>query len=256
MTSNPDDKGSRSIRALEVAEALAAAGRPLSVAGIAEATGLPKATAHRLCGLLVEQRFLAPDPSGDGLNVGGRLRDLAMEVISADMAHVHRHRILADLSRELGETCNFNIPVGGAMYYVDRVEAEWPLRTQLPVGTRVPLHCTASGKLYLSSLPKARRKKLINAMDLESHTGRTLTDPDALLENLEKIRKDKVGTDDQEFIDGMAAVAVPVMDARGRLAATLACHGPTVRMPLEKALSFVPALRRAAEKLSGGETSG
>ncbi len=250
MAKTPDDMGSRSIRGLAMIEALAGAERPLSAAGIAKATGLPRATVHRLCGLLVDTGFLAPAPAGDGLTIGDRARDLALAIIAADMGHAHRHRILADLSKELGETCNFNIPMGGTMRYVDRVEAEWPLRTQLPVGTQVPLHCTASGKLYLSSLPKARREKLVHAIALEPHTPRTLTSPAALLDSLERIRKDKVGTDDQEFIDGMAAVAVPVLDAKGRLAATLACHGPTVRMPLEKALTFVPALRRAAGKLS------
>ena len=79
----------------------------------------------------------------------------------------------------------------------------------------------------------------------------------ALLANLDDIRREKVGTDNQEFIEGMVAVAVPVTDAKGRLAGTLACHGPTVRMSMERAQSFVPALRRAAAKLSqvGGEAA-
>jgi DNA-binding IclR family transcriptional regulator len=250
MAKNGDEKGSRSIRALEIAEALVNAGRPLSAAKIADATGLPKATVHRLCGLLVETGFIAPVPTGDGLSVGPRLRELAMATVAVDMEHSQRHRVLTDLSQEIGETCNFNIPIGGEMYYIDRVETKWPLRTQLPIGSRVPLHCTASGKLYLASLPAGRRRQLVRSIELVPHTGGTITDAETLLANLEKIRREKVGTDNQEFIEGMVAVAVPVTDAKGRLAGTLACHGPSVRMSMETAQSFVPALRRAAAKLS------
>ncbi len=255
MANNGDEKGSRSIRALEIVEAMVGEGRPLSAAKIADLTGLPKATVHRLCALLTETGFVTPSPSGDGLSIGPRLRDLAMATVAVDTDYSQRHRILTDLSQEIGETCNFNIPMGGEMYYIDRVETKWPLRTQLPIGSRVPLHCTASGKLYLASLPAGRRRQMIKALDLVPHTPGTITEPDALLANLEVIRREKVGTDNQEFIEGMVAVAVPVTDAKGRLAGTLACHGPTVRMSMERAQSFVPALRRAAAMLSqvGGE---
>ena len=243
MVTNGEEKGSRSIRALEIVEALVKEGRPLSAAKIADVTGLPKATVHRLCALLTETGFVAPVPTGEGLGVGPRLRDLAMSTVAVDLDHGQRHRILT------------NIPVGGEMYYIDRVETKWPLRTQLPIGSRVPLHCTASGKLYLASLPSGRRRQMIQALDLTPHTPGTITDPAELLANLESIRRNKVGTDNQEFIEGMVAVAVPVTDAKGRLAGTLACHGPTVRMSMEMAQSFIPALRRAAAKLSqvGGE---
>ena len=250
MTNNGDEKGSRSIRALEVVEALVNEGRPLGAAKITELTGLPKATVHRLCALLSDTGFIAPAASGDGLTVGPRLRELAMATVAVDLEHAQRHRILTDLSSEVGETCNFNIPMGGEMRYIDCVETKWPLRTQLPIGSRVPLHCTASGKLYLAMLPAARRRQIIQSIELVPHTQGTITDPEALLANLEVIRKEKVGTDNQEFIEGMVAVAVPVTDAKGRLAGTLACHGPSLRMPMERAQTFVPALRRAAAKLS------
>jgi len=250
MTVNGDEKGSRSIRALEVVEALVNEGRPLTMAKIADATGLPKATVHRLCGLLQENGFVAPVTTGEGMSVGPRLRDLAMATIAIDMDHNLRHRILTDLSHEIGETCNFNIPMGGEMCYIDRVETKWPLRTQLPIGSRVPLHCTASGKLYLAMLPAARRRQMVRTIELVPHTPGSIVDPEALLADLDVIRREKVGTDNQEFIEGMVAVAVPVVDAKGRLAGTLACHGPTVRMSMEKARSFVPALRQAAAKLS------
>lgn len=247
-----DDRGSRSIRALEVLEALTEAERPLTVAEIVAATGLPKATVHRICGLLEKEGFLAPNIGGKGLTAGFRTRNLALGILASGADYDYRHRVLADLSQDIGETCNLNVPLGGKMQYVDRVETEWPLRTQLPIGSRVPLHCTASGKLYLSSLPAARRRRLIGALEFERHTPHTIADPEALLADLERIRHEGIGTDDEEFVTGMVAVAVPVTDAKGRLAATLACHAPSTRMTMAIARSYVPRMRRAAAKISAG----
>jgi len=244
------DKGSRSIRALELLEAIVAADRPLDVADVATATGLPKATVYRLCALLEREGFLTPDVASKGLGVGPRVQELALGVMSMSSSNSYRHQILSALSREIGETCNFNVPAGSEILYLDRVETEWPLRTQLPAGSRVPLHCTASGKLYLSSLPAAKRDRLIEALPLEAFTPNTITDAKELVAEVERIRESRVGTDNEEFVTGMVAAAVPIEDAQGRLGALLAFHAPVVRMDMDEALRHVPALWRAANKLS------
>lgn len=158
--------------------------------------------------------------------------------------------IIADLSIEIGETCNFNVPVGSEILYVDRVETRWPLRTLLPVGSRVPLHCTASGKLYLASLSTRKRKQMLAALELKAFTPNTITDANALEAELDKIQREKFAKDECEFIDGMVAVAVSVTDAQGRVAAILACHAPDVRMNVATAIGYLPAIRRAAVALS------
>ena len=250
MPKDPVDKGSRSIRALTILEAMAETTDALSVSEIATATGLPKATAHRLCALLENKGFLAPDILGKGLNIGHRLRNLALGILAVGSNNAYQHRILSELSNKIGETCNFNVPAGSEILYVDRVETKWPLRTQLPVGSRVPLHCTASGKLYLASLTARKRQQLLAALELKAYTSNTITDPNTLEAELDKIQREKFAKDECEFIDGMVAVAVPVTDAQGRVAAILACHAPDVRMTIETAIGYLPAIRRAAEALS------
>jgi DNA-binding IclR family transcriptional regulator len=244
------EKRSRSIRVLEILETMASKIDALSISEIATATGLPKATAHRLCALLEQEGFLAADIGGNGLRPGHRMRELALGMVATGGNYAYRHRILTELSRSIGETCNLNAPMGSEMVYLDRVEADWPLRTQLPIGTRVPLHCTASGKLYLSSLSATLQHRLVGALPLERHTPKTITDTKDLLAELDRIRDSGIGTDDEEFIDGMTAVAVSLLDAKGRVVGTLACHAPSVRMNIGAALGHVPAMRQAADMLS------
>lgn len=244
------DKTSRSVRALEVVEAVVQADRPMTVVDLIEPTGLPKATLHRQCNLLEAEGFIQQDLSGRGYVGGRRLRKLAHMTLAATGERTYRHGILTTVSREIGETCNIVIPRGIEMYYSDRVETQWPLRHQLPIGTSVPSHCTASGKLYLSTLSPRQCNDLLSTLPLQKFTKNTITNADDLMAELATIRTDRVGVDDEEFVEGMVALAVPINDDKGRMVAALAFHAPTVRMDLERARTYLPALKKAAAALS------
>jgi DNA-binding IclR family transcriptional regulator len=138
---------------------------------------------------------------------------------------------------------------GLQMIYLDRVESDWPLQYRLKIGSHVPLHCTASGKLFLSLAPASLRKTLYQSGSLERHTPRTITDPAQLEAALEKIRKTGIGTDNEEFIDGMTATSVAVRDSKGNACAAIAVHGPVNRLPFSRAMALVPALKKAASAI-------
>lgn len=250
MADNTSEKSSRSVRTLEVIEAIASADRPMTVVDLMEPTGFPKATLHRQCNLLEQEGFIRQDINGRGYVIGHRMRKLAHLTLATTAEHTYRHGILSTVSQEIGETCNIVIPLGIEMFYSDRVETKWPLRHQLPIGSNVPVHCTASGKLYLSSLPKNQCATLVSVLPLEKFTDNTLVQPDDLLKAIDHIRKDQVGIDDEEFVDGMVAVAVPINDNKGRMVAALAFHAPAVRMDITKARTYLPILRKAALALS------
>lgn len=247
---------SRSARVLQLLELVARLDRPASVQEITELSGLPKATAYRICAALEADGYLRKEMGGRGLAAGPRLLTLAQSLIGGAGLATARHAILAAAARRIGETCNLSIPRDGEMVYLDRVETEWPLRLQLPVGTRVPLHCTASGKLFLSSLAPAARAALLRSLKLEPRGPNTLTDREALSVELDDIRRTRIGTDDEEFLDGMVAVAVPVTDESGRFFAALAVHAPVMRMTLAQAMDHVPVLRDAAGQLAQLNASG
>lgn len=250
MRATRREKGSSILRSLTILELIAEAERPLSLSELNADLDLPRATLHRMCRMLEDEGFLQRALDGKRLIPGPRLRRISLMTIGGSALQAERHAILQAVSSKIGETCNVTIPNGNEMLYIDRVESHWPLRLQFPVGTRVPLHCTASGKLYLSSLSAARRKRVVSELPLEQRTGNTLIDPDALAAALKRTRAEGFGTDDEEFVEGMVAIAVPVRDGQGRLAATLATHAPAQRMPLETAKSYLPALREAADKLA------
>jgi DNA-binding IclR family transcriptional regulator len=175
---------------------------------------------------------------------------MASNALSSLRVRTARLSVLSRLAEEIGETCNIAIPDREAMVYLDRVETKWPLRIQLPVGTQVPFYCTASGKMYLSTLTAAHLERYVAATPLVARTPATLTDPDRLLAEIAAVRAQGHALDREEFMPDMIALAVPIRDAHDRLMATLSFHAPTQRFDLDRALTFRDALHAAAEKLA------
>ncbi len=238
------------LRTLLILEAVGLQTDPMSPAEIGRAIGLPKQTTHRLCNTLLDEGFLMRDERGRGLRPGRRARMMGAGVVHSSASHVTRHQVLMELAGKVKETVNFVVPEDRGMAYQDRVETDWPFRVELPVGTNVPFHCTASGKTYLASLPKAERRRLVNVMFLERKTSNTITDPDALLRELTEIAKQGYALDREEFLDGMIAIAVPVLDNAGRYSASVAFHGPTQRVTIEEAIAQKDVMVAASKKLT------
>lgn len=238
------------LRTLLILEAVGLTSDPMTPAEIGRAIGLPKQTTHRLCNTLLEEGFLMRDERVRGLRPGRRARLMGQGVVYSSSSHIARHQVLMELANEIGETVNFVVPEDRGMAYQDRVETDWPFRVELPVGTNVPFHCTASGKTYLASLSKMERRRLVNVMHLEKKTENTITDPDALLNELSEIAKQGYALDQEEFLQGMIAMAVPISDSAGRYCASIAFHGPSQRVDVARAVEMKDIMTKAARKLA------
>ncbi|WP_171120862.1 MULTISPECIES: IclR family transcriptional regulator [unclassified Ruegeria] len=238
------------LRLLLILEEVARRGVAVRPSDLIETLGLAKPTIHRLLQTAETEGFLQRDLDGRSFGPGPRLRQLSVNTVSSEHLRTARLRILRSVADEIGETCNLAIPDREGMIYLDRVETKWPLRIQLPVGTQVPFHCTASGKMYLSTLRQQVLDGYLAAGRLDAQTQHTLTEPKALRAEMNRISASGYSTDDEEFMSGMTAVAVPIQDETGRLVATLSVHAPTQRHELQGLLEFLPVLNGGAEKLS------
>ncbi len=246
----PRDTIPTNLRLLMVLEEVARGGVPVTPTEVNSELELPKPTIHRLFATLEEEGFVQRDMDGRTYSPGPRMRRLAASTMSSLRIRTARQAILRRLSLEIGETCNIALPDRDAMLYLERVETEWPLRIQLPQGTRVPFHCTASGKMYLSSLAPNHLERYLNATTLDARTVNTITDRASLLAELDEISRTGFSTDRAEFMEDMIAVAVPIYESNGRLMATLSFHAPTMRFNIERAHDHLDALRAAASELS------
>jgi len=242
------NKGSSINRVLEIVELVSVSERPLSPADLAFTLDIPKPSIHRLLQKLEAVGFVQTDWRGL-IIPGTRLLKTAVGVLTNDSLESLRLSVLQRLAAEVGETCGIAIPINLEMVYTDRVQSNWPLQLYLQVGDNVPVWCTSSGKLYLSSLPKAQRKRLISNMPLQPLTNNTLVDKQQLEASLEQTAKTGVGLDNEEFIAGIVALSVPILNPEGHYFASLFTHAPTIRKSLAELQVFVPKLQAAANEL-------
>lgn len=238
------------LRLLSVIEVVASAGVPVTPTDVNAELKLPKPTIHRLFATLEAEGFLQREIDGRTYTVGQRCRKMSLNILSSLRVRTARLAVLSRLGEAIGETCNIAVPDREAMVYLDRVETKWPLRIQLPVGTQVPFYCTASGKMYLSTLQDSHLKRYLGATRFHPRTGQTLTDPARIKEEVLATRARGYAQDNEEFMDGMIALAVPIQDDLGRLVSTLSFHAPTQRLTLEESYRHLASLRAAAAELS------
>ncbi|MFZ5555667.1 MAG: IclR family transcriptional regulator [Pseudomonadota bacterium] len=242
--------GSSSLRVLDVLEQVVKAQRAVTLEEVTASSGLPKPTVFRILALLGNSGFLQRNPLTKRYSVGARLAGLALATMVGMPEHAQRRAILQRLVDEIGETINFTMLDGATVVYVDRVETPAPIRLHMEVGSHVPLHCTASGKLFLSFMDHDQRRRVLGRSRLPRLTERTVTDPAALEQQLKRIRAQGYSADVGEFMEGSIGFAVPVLDREGRIIATVTIHGPSPRMTIEKGRKHLPLLRRAARAVA------
>jgi IclR family acetate operon transcriptional repressor len=241
---------SSTLKAFGVLEVLVRAGRAVTLSELMQATELPKPTLHRTLALFEEAGILSREPGGRAYIIGERLSRFGLDVLRNEGAATLRRIVLRRVVSEIGESCNLAVLHKGALIYLDRIEADWPLRLQIPVGgVAMPPHSCASGKLLLAYLPPAERQRILSLMALERFTERTITDRDALASELQSIVTAGYAVDNEEYVLGVACVAVPVRDRRGEVIASIAVQGATARLPLLRAIEFVPRLQAAAQDI-------
>ena len=252
MAGPEEDQGriATNLRTLLILEAVANSRDPKSPTEINREIGLPKQSIHRLCQTLLDEGFLIRDVSGKKLLAAPRALQMANGLISSTHQSVARHQVLLSLSEATRETVNFAVPETDGMTYLDRVETDWIFRIELPVGSRVPFHCTASGKCFLASLQNRDLDNFLKAIKFEKRTDNTIMSEGELRKELSKVRLDGFACDNEELFEGMVALAVPVLGNDGRFQAAVAFHGPTQRLKFDELQNHLPIMREGAAQLA------
>ena len=231
-------------RSLDVLEVVAARGGTLSIGEIAEVTGVPLPTTHRLLRTLVDRGYMRQMPDRR-YALGFRLVPLGGS--ASAMAGAGTDRLLGGLVDALGETANLAMLDGDQVAYVAQAPGRQAMRMFTEVGRRVHPHCTAVGKALLAHAPEADVRALLARTGLPRRTDHTLTDVDAFLTALAGVREAGYALDEGEQEVGVRCVAVAL--GGGPLPLALSISGPAPRMTDELVAEAVPRLRRAAVAL-------
>ncbi|MFZ5852861.1 MAG: IclR family transcriptional regulator [Actinomycetota bacterium] len=231
-------------RAIVLLDLLADAGGEVGISRLAELSGLPLPTIHRLMRTLVTHGYVRQEASRR-YALGPRLIRLG-ESAARQLGTWARPQ-LVELVAAVGETANLALLEGDDVVYVAQVPSTHSMRMFTEVGRRVFAHCTGVGKALLAQLPAETVQEILARTGMPAQTPHTLTDPATLLRELAQIRQQGYAIDDGEQEVGVRCLAVPVLGAPAM--AAISVSGPAARLTDEVFDRIVPLLRRAAEQL-------
>ena len=243
-------------RILEIIEAICKHPQSATAAGLSQSLDIPIPTIYRWLETLREERFIATYASGHYVP-GERFREMMLDSLQYEPEVTERRSILHALSEILNETVNISIPHGTRLIYFDRLESHWPFQVNLKVGTSLPLHCCASGKLYLSTMESAIALGIFERINKAESARNTITCPEVFEKELMHIRETGFSLDNEEWFDDMNGAAVPIFADNGTLVACLSTHALATRKSIQTLQDEIPLMRAAAKDLkaclAGGE---
>ncbi|NKQ58902.1 IclR family transcriptional regulator [Amycolatopsis sp. K13G38] len=231
-------------RGLLLLDAFTSLDTELTLAELSARTGLPKATAHRLAGQLVHWGGL--ERAGGAYRLSMKLFELGQRVPQRRDLREAALPYMQDLYESTHENIHLAVPDGAHTLFLEKVTGHRSTPIRSRVGARMPLHCTATGKLFLALGPPACFARVV-AAGLTRQTPRTIVLPGLLRKELDRAQERGYGVQSEESEIGVAAVAAPVFDSGRRLLAAISITGSATRMDLDR---LAPAVRTAASALT------
>jgi IclR family KDG regulon transcriptional repressor len=236
-------------RAMQVLSSFDGEHAERGVSEIAQATGLHKATTHRILMTLFNGGFLERTADGERFRLGLRLMELGLGALRSLDLRRAAFPYMQQLVERFQEICTLSMYDRGQVLYVEVVHSERSLTIAARVGRLLPAHCTASGKVLLAFLPTEVVEPILNA-PLAAYTEKTITSPDQLREELKAVRQRGYALADEEFEAGIWAISAPIRDTDGNVIAALSIPFPTNRLRREHIPEIAHALLEAANAVS------
>jgi IclR family KDG regulon transcriptional repressor len=221
----------------------------IGISDLAKRLGLAKSTVHRLASSLVGEGILEQNPRDGKYHLGLALFELGTMVRRKMDFTVEARPFLRTLMEKTGETVHLAILDHDSILYVITHESKQALRMGSKVGTRVPVHSTAVGKVLLAFQPDEEIERII-ALGLPQSTPYTIVDPGVLQRELAAVRSRNYATDDEESEIGLRAIAAPIRVDGGNVVAAVSIAGPVHRMAKKVLLGWVRELVESAEAIS------
>jgi DNA-binding IclR family transcriptional regulator len=220
-----------------------------SVADIARKTGLPKTTAHRILATLREVGFVEQEGERQQYRLGLRLLELGSIVLASMDLPREAAPFVDRLIQLSGEGCHLCVFDGSQAVTIDHREPEGRGATWITTISAAPAHCTGVGKAALAFQSDETVLRIVEA-GLQRFTRATITDPDALKDELARIREQGYAIDNAEHQPGLRCVAAPIRNAAGDVFAAISVSGPQVRITEDKVEAMADLVMDVADQIS------
>ena len=215
---------------------------------IAHKLEIPLATIYRHIETLCDERFLIPSSSKKYIP-GPKIRNIILHSLPYEPNFTLRRSYLRKLTEDIKETVSLSVPIGTKLVYFDRIEFHWPMQLNLEAGDHLPLHASASGKLYLSSIKKDDALQIFKNIKTPVSAKNTITKISQFKKELNKINKQGYAFDDEEWFNGMVGMSLPIKNTNNKLCFCLSTHTAKSRKNIDDLKKILPLMLSAAANL-------
>ncbi|MBV8164578.1 MAG: IclR family transcriptional regulator [Candidatus Eremiobacteraeota bacterium] len=237
-------------RALVILEYLGTQTKEVGVRELGQAIGLSKSSVHRILQTLRARGFVKWNPDNARYSLGMKAFEVGCGILRSMEAHAVAKPYLEQLVATLGETAFLGVLDDAELVFIDKIDGRRSVRLYADIGSRRPLHSTGIGKALLAHLDRSEIDRIIAARPLTAYTKNTITDPDALRAELEKIRRQGYAEDNEEMEDGLYCVGAPLFNYSGRPVAAISVSVPKMgQQPVQKD-RLIKAVVQAAQEIS------
>ncbi|MFE7721898.1 IclR family transcriptional regulator [Nocardia rhizosphaerihabitans] len=223
--------------------------QPVGLSELSRAVDLPKSTVQRALLTLHEIGWLRPtNTQPTRWNLTYRAFSVGSQARDHQFLRESALPFLNDLQLTTTETIHLTAPDGRELVLIERLDTSHPLRAFLPLGSRIPLHASASGLAFLA----ASNREFVDdylAQDLAPQTDRTLTDPDAVREAIEQVRLQGYSVNPEGLSRGITAIGAAVVDAHGEPIGSVSVSGPSIRISEDLFETFGKAVRETVQRI-------
>lgn len=215
---------------------------------ISHKLNIPLATVYRHIETLCDERFLVAS-SNKNYIPGPKIRNIILNSLPYEPNFTLRRSFLRKLTNEIQETVSLSVPIGTKLVYFDRIEFHWPMQLNLEAGDHLPLHASASGKLYLSSINRENALSIFNNIKTPKTAKNTIVDIVKFKKELNKIKKQNYAYDDEEWFNGMVGISLPITNYKNELCFCLSTHTAKSRKNIDDLKKIYPLMLTAATNL-------
>ncbi|MCZ7568834.1 MAG: IclR family transcriptional regulator [Ardenticatenaceae bacterium] len=237
-------------RALDVLFAFTVDRPELSITELSELFDLPKSTVHRLIANLEMRGLVEQNQATGRYRLGIKTFELGMRMRRQLDLIATVHPFLEDLASKTGETVMLATLSDGDVVYLDKVDSQRSVRAASVVGQRRPVHCTALGKVFLSSLPAHEVSRILGQRPLTARTSNTITEPERLFREIAIVREQGYALDNQEFEVDLCCVAAPITNETGTVIAGVGIAAPVSRVNATTLDALIQQTQATAREIS------
>ncbi len=239
-------------RAFQLIEHLSEDSSGKRILQLAEESGLPPSTVHRVLRTLSGAGYVRQDRDGGRYRLTGKLLDVASRGVAGRTLRAEALPHLSQLRDATGESSHLTVLDGGEPLTVESVLSAERILIDTRVGERPLLYCTAVGKCLIAFVDRDKLEEVLSSLDLERLTEHTISTVSGLRDELANVRKLGYAVDWEENEIGVRCIGAPVRDVSGTVVASVGISGPAARIAHDKREHLARSVVAAAMDISLG----